>query len=221
MIIMNIREFERTTSGIENLDRILRGGIVVPSLVLVLGDVGTGKSVICQQFIYKQAILGFKSVYFCIDNQPEDVVENMESLGWNVNKLVESGVLKFVNMFSSAQSFEGLIAEVLREISSCERFVFDSISSIAFLYGERNAYDLLRKVKVQCRTGGSVGVINAVKGMHTKAFEIAIQQVCCNVISLEMRSDGRFLRVLKTMKTGHDTEEFGIEIEKGKGVYLI
>ena len=221
MIIMNIREFERTTSGIENLDRILRGGIVVPSLVLVLGDVGTGKSVICQQFIYKQAILGFKSVYFCIDNQPEDVVENMKSLGWNVEELVESGVLKFVNMFSSAQSFEGLIAEVLREISLCKRFVFDSISSIAFLYGERNAYDLLRKVKVQCRTGGSVGVINAVKGMHTKAFEIAIQQVCCNVISLEMRSDGRFLRVLKTMKTGHDTEEFGIEIEKGKGVDLI
>ncbi len=221
MIIMNIREFERTTSGIENLDRILRGGIVVPSLVLVLGDVGTGKSVICQQFIYKQAILGFKSVYFCIDNQPEDVVENMKSLGWNVEELVERGVLKFVNMFSSAQSFEGLIAEVLREISLCKRFVFDSISSIAFLYGERNAYDLLRKVKVQCRTGGSVGVINAVKGMHTKAFEIAIQQVCCNVISLEMRSDGRFLRVLKTMKTGHDTEEFGIEIEKGKGVDLI
>ena len=63
-------------------------------------------------------------------------------------------------------------------------------------------------------------MVNAVKGMHSKAFEIAIQQICSNVITLKMKKDGRYLRVIKTLKTSHTTEEFGIEIDEG-GVNLI
>ncbi len=216
-----MKNLARVTTGIERLDEALMGGIVTPSLVLLIGDIGTGKSVICQQFIYKHASIGTKCVYFCIDHQPEEIIENMESLEWNVKDLVKKGKIKFVNFFSDIQSFDSLKADILMEISKCERFVFDSISSIAFLYSEKEAYDLIRKMKIECWKKNRVGIINAVRGMHSKAFEIAIQQVCCNVISLEMRSDGRYLRILKTLKTGHVTEEFGIDIEKLKGVNLL
>ncbi len=220
MIIMKNLQ-HRTTTGIERLDEALRGGIPVPSLVLLLGDVGTGKSVICQQFVYKQARLGFKSVYFCVDHQPEEVRENMQTLGWFTEELEQKKLLKFEELSSlENQSFEGLKADVIREIRRCERFVFDSISSIAFIYGERKAYDLLQKIKRICREKRCVGMINAVRGMHSKAFEIAVQQICCDVISLKMKKDGRYLRVIKTLKTSHTTEEFGIEIEE-RGVSLI
>jgi len=213
---------ERATTGIEMLDSALNGGIPVPSLVLLLGDVGTGKSVICQQFIYAQAKLGFKSVYFCIDHQPEDVRENMHSLGWDVESYEKKGVLRFINMFSSEDyTFEGMKEVVEREIRACERFVFDSISSVAFVHGERRAYELLQRMKKTARANSAVGLINAVRGMHSRSFEVAIQQLCCNVISLRMKRDGRYLKIVKTMKTGHTTEEFGIEIERGIGVNLI
>ncbi len=213
---------ERATTGVERLDDAFYGGIPVPSLVLLLGDVGTGKSVLCQQFIYKQAELGIRSVYFCIDHQPEDIKENMESLGWNIKKYESRGILKFVNIFSAEEyTFEGLKDIVEKEIKICKRFVFDSISSIAFVYGERRAYDLLQKMKKAARLNSAVGIINAVRGMHSRSFEVAIQQLCCNVISLRMKKDGRYLKIVKTMKTGHTTEEFGIEIERRIGVNLI
>ncbi len=215
VIMMKEPDSEKATTGIGRLDEALYGGIPVPALVLVLGDVGTGKSVICQQFIYRQAKLGFKSVYFCIDHESEEIKENMLSLGWDVENLNN---LRFVDV--SSQSFEGVKADVIREIKSCKRFVFDSMSSIAFVYGEKEAYDLLQSMKKANRESHGVGIINAVRGMHSRAFEIAIQQICCNVICLRMRSDGRYLRIVKTMKTGHTTEEFGIEISEG-GVNLI
>ena len=59
--------------GIKELDEILNGGLPIPSTLLILGDVGTGKSVLCQQFIYAQAKEGFKCTYFCIDQSPFDV----------------------------------------------------------------------------------------------------------------------------------------------------
>jgi len=218
----NICCSERATTGIDALDEALRGGIPVPSLVLIFGDIGTGKSVICQQFIYKQVKLGFKSAYFCVDHQPEEVRENMLSIGWNVEEYEKRKLLKFVDLLSvESQSFDGLKADVLREIVSCKRFVFDSISSIAFIYGERNAYDLLQKIKKVCRKNRSVGIVNAVRGMHSKVFEVAIQQISCGVISLKIKKDGRYLRVIKTLRTGHLTEEFGIEIVEGSGVNLI
>jgi len=222
IIMMEQKSPERTTTGIEGLDAAFNGGIPIPSLVLLLGDVGTGKSVICQQFVYIQAELGFRSVYFCIDHQPEDIKENMRSLGWDVKRYESSGVLRFIDMFSSEDyTFEGLKEVVEREIRSCERFVFDSISSVAFVHGERRAYELLQKMKKTARANSAVGIINAVRGMHSRSFEVAIQQVCCNVISLRMKKDGRYLKIVKTMKTGHTTEEFGIEIERRVGVNLI
>jgi len=222
IMIKSLHCTERTTTGIEHLDYALKGGIPIPSLVLLLGDVGTGKSVICQQFIYRQAKLGFKSVYFCVDHQPEEVRENMQTLGWYTEELEQKKLLKFEELSSlENQSFEGLKADVIREVRMCKRFVFDSISSIAFIYGERKAYDLLQKIKRICRENRGVGMVNAVRGMHSKTFEIAIQQICCSVIALKMKKDGRYLRVIKTLRTGHTTEEFGIEIVEEKGVSLI
>jgi hypothetical protein len=56
--------------------------------------------------------------------------------------------------------------------------------------------------------------------MHSSNFEIALQQALGNVIILEMRKDGRYLRIVKTSRTSHVTGEFGIEIDE-EGIRLI
>jgi len=211
----------RAPTGIDRLDEILKGGIPVPSLVLLIGDVGTGKSVICQQFLYKQALMGYDSVYFCIDHPPEDVKENMASLGWNIEDLEEDGLISFVDLFLGREyDFEYVCSTLEKHIKDTERFVVDSISSIAFIYGEKLAYELLQRIQAWNRDSRGVGLINAVRGMHSSSFEVALQQACSNVIVLEMRSSGRFLRVIKTTRTSHMTEEFGVEIDEA-GIRLL
>ncbi|AEA47755.1 RAD55 family ATPase [Archaeoglobus veneficus] len=214
-------EVTRAPTGIDRLDEVLRGGIPVPSLVLLLGDVGTGKSVICQQFLYKQAQMGLYSVYLCIDHPPEEVRENMRSLGWNTEKLEEEGLLKFIDLFlGRGYDYEYICSTLEKYIKESNRFVVDSISSIAFIYGEKLAYDLIQKIQGWNREGRGVGIINAVRGMHSQSFEVALQQACSNVILLEMKENGRFLRVVKTTRTSHMTEEFGVEIDEA-GIRLL
>ncbi|RLI74815.1 KaiC domain-containing protein, partial [Archaeoglobales archaeon] len=89
----------RVTTGIKELDEVLNGGLPIPSALLILGEIGTGKSVLCQQFVYAQAKEGFKCIYFCLDNSPFDVRLNMESLGWDTKNLENKGLIKFVDLF--------------------------------------------------------------------------------------------------------------------------
>ncbi len=222
----------RATTGIKELDEILNGGLPIPSALLILGDIGTGKSVICQQFVYTQAKSGFRCVYFCIDHSPYDVRSNMKCLGWDPRELEERGLIKFVDLFvgreepsnekyqGNVNNFEDLVSTMRKFFLQNERFVVDSISSIAFIHGEKLAYELIQKIHWWILKTKGVGIVNAVKGMHSKSFEISIQQALGNVIVLEREEDGVYLWVAKTSKTSHKLGKFGLEIDE-KGVRII
>jgi KaiC/GvpD/RAD55 family RecA-like ATPase len=212
--------------GIKELDRILKGGLPIPSALLILGEVGTGKSVLCQQFIYSQAKKGFKCTYFCIDNSPYDVRLNMTSLGLNPENLENERLIKFVDLFvgreeasdekyqGNPRDFDELMLAIRKFFMQNQRFVVDSISSIAFLHGETKAYDLIQRIHGWIMKTKSVGIVNAVKGMHSQTFEIAVQQALGNAIFLEREGEDIYLRVTKTTRTSHQKGKFGLEIDE-------
>ena len=224
----------RASMGIKELDEILGGGLPIPSALLILGDVGTGKSVLCQQFIYAQAKKGFKCTYFCIDHSPFDVRMNMISLGWDPTELEEKGLIKFVDLFigrdepsdekyqGNTRDFDELVATIKKFFMQNQRFVIDSISSIAFLHGEKKAYDLIQKIHGWILKTKGVGIVNAVRGMHSKPFEIAIQQALGNAIILEKDKEegSTYLWVAKTTRTSHKKGKFGLEIDES-GVRIL
>ncbi len=223
----------RTSVGIKELDEILKGGLPVPSALLILGDVGTGKSVLCQQFIYAQAREGFKCTYFCIDHSPFDVRLNMQSLGWDPVEFEEEDLIKFVDLFvgkdesdekyqGNSRDYDELVSTIKKFFFQNQRFVIDSISSIAFLHGEVKAYDLVQRIHGWILKTKGVGIVNAVKGMHSQSFEIAIQQALGNTIILEREEEekGVYLRVAKTTRTSHQSGKFGLEID-ASGVRIL
>jgi len=224
----------RASTGIKELDDILNGGLPIPSAVLILGDIGTGKSVLCQQFIYTQAREGFRCTYFCIDHSPYDIRTNMISLGWNPTELERRGLIKFVDLFigreepsdekyqGNPRDFDELIATIRKYFLRNQRFVVDSISSIAFMHGELKAYDLIQRIHGWILKTKGVGIVNAVRGMHSKAFEIAIQQALGNAIILERdeKEGSVYLWVAKTTRTSYKKGRFGLEIDE-TGVRII
>jgi len=223
----------RASMGIKELDEILNGGLPIPSALLILGEVGTGKSVLCQQFAYAQAKAGSKCTYFCVDHSPEHVRLNMESLGWNVRELEEKDSLKFVDLFvgreeesdevyrGDARDYNKLVSTIKKFMHN-DKFVIDSISAIAFLHGENKAYDLIQRFHGWLLKTEGVGIISAVKGMHTPEFDVALQHAVGNSIVLEKEAEGEsvYLQVTKTTRTGHIRGKFGIEIDK-KGVKIL
>lgn len=60
---VSFEENDRTSTGIAELDRVLGGGIVAGSLVLVGGDPGIGKSTLLLQMCYNLSAAGKDVLY--------------------------------------------------------------------------------------------------------------------------------------------------------------
>lgn len=71
----------RTKSGMDELDRVLGGGLVASSAILVGGDPGIGKSTLLLQAAAKFAMAGLKTLYISGEEAPAQVRMRARRLG--------------------------------------------------------------------------------------------------------------------------------------------
>ena len=74
-------EKKRLSTGIAGLDPLIEGGLPEGKSYLITGESGTGKSILCMQFILKGLLDGEKAVYVAVDEKPADILEEAASLG--------------------------------------------------------------------------------------------------------------------------------------------
>jgi DNA repair protein RadA/Sms len=77
----------RTASGIEEFDRVLGGGIVAGSLVLIGGSPGIGKSTIVLQIADKLSLSGIKVLYVSGEESERQIKMRGERLGIDAENL--------------------------------------------------------------------------------------------------------------------------------------
>jgi len=85
----------RTTIGVDGIDALIEGGVPRGAAVLVSGETGTGKSILCLQFILAGIREGEPGVYVTSD-EPGRVFETAASLGWDLRAAVEDGYARVV-----------------------------------------------------------------------------------------------------------------------------
>jgi DNA repair protein RadA/Sms len=78
---------ERISTGIGELDRVLGGGFVRGSIVLVGGDPGIGKSTLALEMLNKVGISGKRVIYVTGEESPEQVKMRAERIGVWSDKL--------------------------------------------------------------------------------------------------------------------------------------
>lgn len=78
---VSITEEERTLTGIGELDRVLGGGIVTGSLVLVGGDPGIGKSTLLLQMCQKLSAVGKNVLYVSGEESVKQIKMRADRLG--------------------------------------------------------------------------------------------------------------------------------------------
>src|SRR5690348_1253964 len=87
---------ERISSGIADLDEMLEGrGFFRGGSVLVSGMAGSGKSSIAAQFVDQACRDGERCIYFALEESPAQIIRNMRSIGLNLQKWVDEGLLRF------------------------------------------------------------------------------------------------------------------------------
>ena len=75
---------ERAKTGIEGLDEMLEGGLLVGRPYVVSGTSGTGKSTLAMHFLIEGASNGERVMYVAIDEPPNEVRLNFAKYGWNL-----------------------------------------------------------------------------------------------------------------------------------------
>ena len=108
----------RTSSGIEEFDRVLGGGIVAGSLVLIGGSPGIGKSTIVIQMADKLSQLSGKVLYVSGEESEKQIKMRGERLGINAENLY---LLPETNL-------ENILAEV--DKLKPEYVIVDSIQTV-------------------------------------------------------------------------------------------
>lgn len=79
-------EVQRISTGIEELDKALEGGIPRGSWVVATGEPGVGKSILCMHFAYAGLKAGDPVVYVTTEQEFKDVITQAKQLGMDLSK---------------------------------------------------------------------------------------------------------------------------------------
>ncbi|KKB76915.1 KaiC 1 [Devosia soli] len=108
---------ERIASGISDLDAMLSGGgFYRGSSILVSGVAGSGKSTLSASFAHAAAERGERAIYFSFEESEGQIMRNMRSIGLDLARYADAGLIRFISARPTFYSLEMHLAIILREV---------------------------------------------------------------------------------------------------------
>jgi len=103
-------DLDRVKTGVPGLDSIISGGVPKDNLVVISGDPGSGKTILCMEFIYQGANkFGENGVFVSLEESKDDILKLASLFGWD---------------------FEGMIKEKKIEIVTIDLYDFDQLKDV-------------------------------------------------------------------------------------------
>jgi circadian clock protein KaiC len=85
---------ERISTGIGRLDHMLGGGIFRGSAIMVSGNAGTGKTSVGAHMVNAACARGEQALMILYEESPQQVLRNMRSVGLDLRRWLEAGLLR-------------------------------------------------------------------------------------------------------------------------------
>jgi circadian clock protein KaiC len=123
---------KRIKSGIPGLDEVINGGFPLPSVLLILGDPGTGKTTFGMQSIFHGAQNGDKAIYMTGVAEPVFMIKKfMSTYKFFDQTYIENGKIQFWDLGTSIQTMGpkkalDAITDIVRE-TKVMRVVIDPL----------------------------------------------------------------------------------------------
>ncbi|MBN2330761.1 MAG: hypothetical protein JXC85_03005 [Candidatus Aenigmarchaeota archaeon] len=212
----------RISTGIEKLDEITGGGFPSNSSILVKGPPGTGKTTICQQFLYSGLQKSEKGYYITSDASPEDVMEKMSSFSWDIGPFIRSRKLLFLDIYSwrtggaeekvwkhvlqgglNIDSLNLSLSDLLDKLANSQnkRGVFDSLSSLLLYVSTDMVIKFIPILIAKARKRGATELLVLEEGVHDPQTVNTLNFLTDGLIETKMEEGGKFLRVLRMRGT--------------------
>ncbi len=230
----------RISTGIEGLDNLIGGGLQQDKVVLVCGEAGTGKTIFCLRYVLAGIACGENAVYVSIDEKPSHLLEDAESLGWDLKKYVDEKRITlldvtphFTNVRMGKEKFidvREIVADLTKQIRRIDaaRLVIDPIAPL--LFGQEATAQLQEYIRslifsiednLKCTTLITSGIPSGTSRLSQFGVE---EFVVSGVIILRISSlQGRRVRTLYVRKmrgTPTDLNDHTFEILHNRGIVI-
>jgi circadian clock protein KaiC len=128
------------SSGIKGLDAALDGhGFRRGSSVLVTGTAGTGKTSIAAGFVNAACARGERCLYFAMEESADQIVRNMRSIGINLQRWRQRGLLRLQSARPTLHGLETHLAIVYKAVAEFEPriVVMDPLTNLGAVGSDR------------------------------------------------------------------------------------
>ena len=125
----------RVPTGIWELDEMLKGGIPETYSMLIAGSPGTGKTIFGLQFVNESLENDRPAVIVSFNESPDQLIAEAMRLGWDMQRYVENGMLRFVYPSEQVSSDEHLwqVRDAVESIGAGS-VVFDGITDMETVF---------------------------------------------------------------------------------------
>lgn len=140
----------KVSTGVDGLDDLLYGGIPEKSQVLLLGDTGSGKTLLAFEIAYKAAKAGIPTTFLTLEEKKKALISYIEEIfsdftdldGLLTNDKLHVEEKKLQYAIKSPENIQAIVAEIIRtaEHNNSKFLIIDSFSLLRSLYPDDRSF---------------------------------------------------------------------------------
>ncbi|MGB6300083.1 MAG: circadian clock protein KaiC [Rivularia sp. (in: cyanobacteria)] len=153
----------RISSGNLELDKMCGGGFYRDSIILASGATGTGKTLLCTQFISAGIENGDRCIYFAFEENRQQLIRNAWGWGIDFKEAEEKGLLKILFRYPESTRLENHLIkmqEVIQEFKP-NRVVIDSLTALEKVATLNGFREFIASLNATIRGQGMTGLYTA------------------------------------------------------------
>jgi circadian clock protein KaiC len=206
---------DRVSTGIEELDRMLSGkGFFRGSTILVSGTAGSAKTTVASHFIDAACRRGERCLHVLLEESPSQIVRNMRSVGLDLQRWVDQGLLTFTADRPSRCGLEQHLASLHRLVRRLEPsiVVVDPITNLLSIGTASDVRAMLTRIIDHLKLGGITAMFTSLTPgkVETEETEVLISSLMDTwvlvTLNQQSRRRQRQLAILKSRGMSHSHE---------------
>lgn len=220
-------EFDRISTGIKGLDEMVSGGFPFPSVALVAGGAGTGKTTFAMSFLTEGAKKGEQGLFFTTLSEPTQWMLRYASQFDFIDKDYFGNEIKYqdIGLLLQKEGYEELLDFIDDKIAEVmpQRIVIDPITVVGTFFEDEYRsflFELTNLLKNWQAVSVLTGEVSPGES-YPKEITYAVDSVVLLSMIEEEGSRRKYLEVLKMRGTDHTTGRQPISITTEDGIVVL